>query len=95
MPTPAVPKRRVLIPQHGVIQGGVLDGWSFAYIRFVVRKSGTYLELRCTRPNWPFPQTVQFARNEYARLQAGLRAARHDMHLEIQLAKDVAAIGKK
>lgn len=51
-------------PVWGVIGAGQLRGWRFSFLQFVAVQQGSqmriYLDLRCTPPNWPFPQDVRF-----------------------------------
>lgn len=59
------------VPQYGVIEGGLFDGWPFAYVATVVRDGKFYLHLRCSPTKWPFPRTVSFGRGDYLSLKGG------------------------
>lgn len=67
-------------PQHGTIEGGKLDGWNYAFLRFhPVRVRGGAVRLvplvRATPPAWPFPQDVMLLPRSFHRLRsaAGVR----------------------
>jgi hypothetical protein len=69
------------MPQFGVIERGPLAGWRFAFLRFLQIDGALYLDLRCTPPDWPFPQTVRFSMKKdrfTLRAVEGERARRHD-----------------
>lgn len=69
------------MPQCGVFEKGVLKGWRFAFLRFIRIKGSLFVDLRCTPPDWPFPQTVRFSmeRDRFAlRAVSGERAQRLD-----------------
>jgi hypothetical protein len=61
--------RQRLVPQFGVIEGGLLDGWSFAYVRLVILKDRVHLDLRCQPKAWPFPKTVRLSTADYLGLR--------------------------
>ena len=42
------------IPQYGVIEGGLLDGWTFALEDLIVDGRQVVLHVWATRPSWPF-----------------------------------------
>jgi hypothetical protein len=55
----------LVIPQYGVVKGGVLDGWSFTYHTLDLDKRGiATLVVSVCQPFWPFP------RQEPVRLRA-------------------------
>lgn len=88
-------KRHRATPQFGTIKGGPLDGWSFSFLRFVVIKTRLNMDLRCTRPGWPFPQEVRFNRkDQLSKLVAGPRAKRLDTDELIAAARELASTGK-
>lgn len=71
------------MPLFGQITRGYLRGWRFAFIRFVQVDGELFVDLRCTRPDWPFPhpQPVRFSlRYDQFELRAipGERAPRLD-----------------
>lgn len=78
----------VHMPLHGVIEGGRLHGWRYAFLSFQLRdkpvdKLGSTHELivlaRCSAPNWPFPCEIPLrGQDHYGVLRAvpGERAKR-------------------
>jgi hypothetical protein len=67
------------VPQHGKIEGGALDGWRYAFLRFV-NTGDPYLsvDVRATPPHWPFPMEVRMPPRSFRALRAvpGERARR-------------------
>lgn len=81
------------MPQCGVIAKGPLVGWRFAFLRFICIKGALFMDLRCTPPDWPFPQTVRFsmAKDRFElRAVPGERAQRLDA---VQLMADAQEHG--
>lgn len=81
----------------GTISGGVLHGWSYALLRYVATDKAVYMDLRCTRPDWPFPnfKEVRFGRGDFHRLVPGVGAKRLEVLPLIAEAKELAMTGKK
>lgn len=54
-------QERTLIPQHGRIKGGPLDGWLYALVKVVDDRAAfqVYLHVMATDPAWPFPKLVK------------------------------------
>jgi hypothetical protein len=67
-----------VMPQHGRIVGYRLDGWRFAFLKFVVLAREVAVLVRATPPWSPFPQEVLLTYRTYGRLVAisGERAKR-------------------
>lgn len=78
-----------VLPVHGVIEAGPLSGWRYAFLQFICIENDLAMDLRCTRPNWPFPVDVRFSfRTDVIRVKAvaGERAKRLDANALIQQA---------
>jgi len=60
-PATAAGLRPAPIPQHGLIKGGVMDGWHYALIRVVDERASfqVFMELKVSEPDWPFPRFVK------------------------------------
>jgi hypothetical protein len=70
-----------VLPTHGVITAGPLTGWRYAFIQFIRIENDIAMDMRCTRPNWPFPKTVRFRFSKHqisVRAVSGERAKRLD-----------------
>lgn len=77
LPLPTIPHAR--LPQFGVIEGGLLDGWQYGLTRVHVRGRSVFLEVNATPPAWCFPDTVLLnASKDFEQLQAGAGAPFHD-----------------
>lgn len=52
-----------VLPQHGVIVGGLLDGWSYAVQRVFDdrQRMQVFMDAMCTPPGWPFPRLVRLS----------------------------------
>lgn len=48
------------IAQTGMIVGGPLHGWHYAFLEFQIVGGQLAILARCTRPKWPFPKEVRF-----------------------------------
>lgn len=90
MATPPAIRKGPSIPQFGTICGGLLDGWSFSFLKVVYVGGKQHYELHVTQPNWPFPKIVQFGKGSFHRLNAGLRAKRHAVLPLIEQARQLA-----
>lgn len=69
------------LPSTGVITAGPLKGWRYAFLQFICIDYQLYVDMRCTRPNWPFPTDVRFQFNKHeirVRSVSGQRAKRLD-----------------
>lgn len=57
------PQQPTTFPRHGLIRGGLLDGWHYAYVRLVDdrQRMQVYLHVLATPPGsaWPFPKLVK------------------------------------
>jgi hypothetical protein len=74
---PTIPQ--AWIPQFGLIQGGLLDGWSYGLAEVEVAARRVHLVVRATPPGWYFPTDVRLdPREDFEQLQAGVRAVVHD-----------------
>lgn len=89
--------RRILLAQHGTIEGGHLHGWSYAFLRYVAKGPKVFLDLKCTQPHWPFPaiKVVRIGKGDIHRLVAAPGAKHLDARTLIAEAKELAAAGKK
>lgn len=80
--------RQRLVPQHGEISGGLLDGWSYGLVGVVIVKGQLYLDVRCTRPKWVFPKVVRLRMADYVELRnPGMVAPTHEMQKLIDAAE--------
>lgn len=88
------PIRQRTVPQFGRIEGGPLDGWSFALLDVTARGQAIYLGARVTppTPDWPFPREVDLhGRRDFTKLaNPGQRAVEHDSEKLIQAAREAA-----
>lgn len=88
------PIRQRTVPQFGRIEGGLLDGWSFALLEVTARGPDIYLGARVTppTPDWPFPREVDLhGRRDFKKLaNLGQVAAEHDSEKLIQAAREAA-----
>lgn len=88
--------RQRLVPQYGVIEGGLLSGWSFAYQRLVILKGKVFLDLRCTAPNWTFPKLVRVGMADYLELRnPGMTAPTFEIEQLIDAASERARTGQQ
>jgi len=72
--------RQRLVPQYGVIEGGLLDGWAYAFVRVEVDKAKVFLVVRGTKPKWPFPELIRLSMADYIELRnPGMTAPTHEM----------------
>lgn len=83
--------RQRLVPQFGEISGGLLDGWSFAFVQVVMVKGRPWLDLRCQPKHWPFPKLVRVGMADYVELRnPGMVAKAYEMQQLIDAALDAA-----
>lgn len=78
------------VPQFGVIEGGLLDGWSFCLLGVVVDGSRVEFDVKVTKPKWPFPYhtPVTLGRGDFKRLRnPGETALNHDTQRLIEAAR--------
>lgn len=68
MPKALVAPQQLSIPQSGVIEGGLLDGWKYTFLRLVYLNGRIYFDVRTTRPHWPFPKTVRLGSADFLKL---------------------------
>ncbi|MEO8391179.1 hypothetical protein [Polaromonas sp.] len=68
MPKALVSVKQLKFPQHGVIVGGLLDGWSYGFIRIVYLAPRICFDLRATRPKHVFPVTVRLSTADFLEL---------------------------
>lgn len=75
---PTIPHAR--LPQFGVIEGGLLDGWRYGLTRVEVSGRSVHLVVNATPPDWCFPTPVRLnARKDFKRLRnPGEIAPYHD-----------------
>jgi len=76
-----------VLPTHGVITAGPLTGWRYAFLQFIRIENTIAMDLRCNRPNWPFPTTVRFRFDKHhvsVKAVSGERAPRLDANALIQ-----------
>ena len=74
--------QQATIPSFGRIDGGLLDGWTFAMLELFVEGRDVVLHVRATPPNWPFPQEpIELRKADFDRL-ANPNAAAKDMDVE-------------
>jgi hypothetical protein len=92
MATPAAPRRRY-IPQFGTIEGGPLNGWSFALLKVGYSDGKKFIDLKVTQPGWVFGKDVRFTKMSFRKLKPGFRAKRHDVGLLFDAA--LAATGQQ
>jgi hypothetical protein len=86
---PTIPQ--AWIPQFGLIQGGLLDGWSYGLGDVEVAGRRVHLVVRATPPGWCFPTDVRLdPREDFEQLKAGVRAVVHDSAKLIERAVDAA-----
>lgn len=54
----ASPIRQRMVPQHGRIEGGPLNGWAYGLLDVTARGSAIYIGVMATPPDpaWPFPR---------------------------------------
>jgi hypothetical protein len=45
----------LVIPQRGVIKGGMCHGWPYLFLGFAVVDGALRVRARISAPNWPFP----------------------------------------
>lgn len=91
----AKPPRELWMPAFGVIHGGRLDGWRYAFIRFVARPDGhIHVQARVSAPHWPFPHEMVLLPAHYCELRAvpGERAKRMRAIPLMQAAVELAAV---
>lgn len=80
---PTIPQASV--PQFGRIQGGLLDGWSYALADVEVTGRRVHLVLRATPPNWCFPTDVRMdPHNDFDHLRPAVGALVHPSATLIQ-----------
>lgn len=75
------------LPVHGVITDGLLAGWRYAFLQFIRIDNTVAMDVRCTEPYWPFPQTVRFRFDRHyiqVKAVAGERAKRLDANALIE-----------
>ena len=84
-------KPQALVPQNGVIEGGLLDGWSYGLVRVEVLQGAFLLFVRATAPKWVFPCLVVLRKADYLKLRnpGGLSTA-HEMQKLIDAATAAA-----
>ena len=83
------------IPQFGWIEGGLLDGWLYAFERVTYEARTIFIDLRVTQPHWPFGRTVRFGPKSFKRLRGGFRAPRHHARPLFEAARELAKTRKK
>lgn len=80
-------KPQAIVPQNGVIEGGLLDGWSYGLVNVTVDKAGFRLYVRGAKPHWPFPELLVLRKADYVRLRnPGEMSPAHDMQKLIDAA---------
>lgn len=102
------PAYSAFIPQHGVIVGGPLHGWSYAFLRFEEpaklppdsqwkRHMLLTMIVRATMPGWPFPTEIRLGHTDYGRLQSikGTRTPQVPVALARREARERAKEAKK
>jgi hypothetical protein len=77
-------------PQFGTIQGGVLHGWSYAFVQAIYVNGVKFMDLRVTQPHWPFSKVVRFGSGSFRRLKGGLRAKRIEVRPLFKAARELA-----
>jgi hypothetical protein len=45
----------LVMPQRGVIKGGMCNGWQYLFLGFAVVDGALRVRARISAPNWPFP----------------------------------------
>lgn len=74
-----------LIPAHGRVEGGALDGYHYAFMRLERTGRGDLDVLaRVTPPDWPFPREAHLfaAGTELLRRMPGSRVSRVDLMVQ-------------
>lgn len=86
------PIRQRTVPQYGRIEGGLLDGWTFALLEIEARGKDIYIGARVTPPKWPFPTEVDLhGRKDFKKLaNPGQVAIEHDAEKLIEAAREAA-----
>lgn len=85
-----------VIPAHGRIDGGSLDGYNYAFLR-LERTADDELDVlaRVTPPDWPFPREAHIfaSEPELLRRMPGARVPRVDLmaHAKRLLLEEVAS----
>ncbi|APW38487.1 hypothetical protein RD110_15810 [Rhodoferax koreense] len=82
-----------VLAQTGVIAGGKLHGWCYAFLQFVVIDGVLFLDARCTPPFSPFPLEVRMdVLQHFKRLKVirGQRATRLNANALIDAAYENA-----
>lgn len=66
------------IPAFGIVEGGILAGWRFHFLRFRVVDGDPRVFARMSAPAWPFPHDMELEREHFDSLAAvpGERAKR-------------------
>lgn len=83
--------RQPTIPQFGVIEGGLLDGWRFGLNSMHVDGRNVSLDVMATAPAWPFPRLVTLTARDFKRLRnPGGIAREHDTQTLIEAAIEAA-----
>lgn len=91
--TPTLKQRS--LPQHGVISGGLLDGWRYGLDEVRIEKNAVVLHVQATQPNWPFPKLVRLTGRDFKTLRnPGAIAKEHDTQTLIDAAIERAGTGK-
>ena len=85
------------VPQNGVIEGGLRDGWAYGLLGPALINGKPVLVIRATPPHQPFPlaKDVCISMADYLRLRTTDRKAdHHDMQSLIDAVMPKAAPGK-
>jgi hypothetical protein len=95
MPKTPTLKQRSL-PQHGVISGGVLDGWSYGLDEVRIEKNAVVVDVLATPPKWPFPTLVALRQKDFDKLRnPGAIAKENDTQTLIDAAIERARTGQQ
>ena len=98
MPAALFTPAQAVVPQNGVIEGGLLDGWAYGLLAPALMNGAPALLIRATPPKWVFPlaREVSLSMADYLRLRTSDgRAVRHDMQSLIDAVMPKAAAPRK
>jgi hypothetical protein len=71
-------RKAIVMPQHGTISGGRLNGWRFHFLRFIAQPGDVKVLARVTPPKWPFPMDIALDGRHFRTLKSDKAAKRLD-----------------
>lgn len=86
---------QLLIPEYGVIKGGVLDGWTYTFLRLVLVDRRVGIDIKCAPEHWPFPMDVRLGKADFSKFRnPGEVAKVIEAQPLIEAARELAKTGK-